>query len=293
MGFSTLDLVMILLGILSTIFFLFFYLKSGKYDSLFAGLDSDEFTLKEIYSIGYAFLETVHFNFQNSTSKRGQKLRQELRVLYDEKYVEYYVRVIYSQCAAFAVTLLPLAFAFYGLAHDIMAFALVVVVGGVLIYYFYTLSSSKIEDRSELLLNDFSDVVSNLALLTNAGMILHEAWEATAETGTGPLFDEMKLVLEDVRNGVSETEAIRRFGVRCIIPEIRKFASTLIQGIEKGNKEIAIALRQQSAELWNVKKQNVKRKGETAASKLLFPMIIMFAGVLIIIVVPIFANLGV
>lgn len=35
----------------------------------------------------------------------------------------------------------------------------------------------------------------------------------------------MRHSCQEMQNGVSEGEAIRRFGVRCIIPEIKKFAS--------------------------------------------------------------------
>jgi tight adherence protein C len=77
-----------------------------------------------------------------------------------------------------------------------------------------------------------------------------------------------------------------------MMPEVKKFSSTLIQGLQKGNKELSIMLQQQSAEIWSLRKQNVRREGEKAASKLLAPMLIMFIGILIMVVVPIFTNLG-
>lgn len=42
-----------------------------------------------------------------------------------------------------------------------------------------------------------------------------------------------------------------------------------------------------------IKKQNVKRQGEIAANKLMLPIVIMFIGILIMVIIPIFANLGV
>ena len=81
--------------------------------------------------------------------------------------------------------------------------------------------------------------------------------------------------------------------MRCIIPEIKKFTSTIIQGMTKGNSELSAMLQEQSREVWQLKKQIVRREGEKAASKLLIPICIMFIGVLIMIIIPIFANLGV
>jgi len=96
-----------------------------------------------------------------------------------------------------------------------------------------------------------------------------------------------------MRNGVSEVDALFNFGTRCIIPEIKKFTSTIVQGIIKGNRELTLMLEEQSKEVWAAKKQNVRRQGEKAASKLLIPILIMFVGILIMILVPIFTNLGV
>lgn len=70
----------------------------------------------------------------------------------------------------------------------------------------------------------------------------------------------MQISVDEMKNGVSETEAIYHFGNRCIIPEIKKFASTIIQGIEKGNSELTALLQEQSAETWNLKRQLVKER---------------------------------
>ena len=96
-----------------------------------------------------------------------------------------------------------------------------------------------------------------------------------------------------MNNGVSEIDAMFNFGSRCIIPEIKKFTSTIIQGMTKGNSELTAMLQEQSKEVWELKKQLVRREGEKAASKLLIPICVMFVGILIMIIVPIFTNLGV
>ena len=124
-------------------------------------------------------------------------------------------------------------------------------------------------------------------------MILKEAWEMTAYTGNGPLYDEMKKVIVDMANGYTEIEAYTEFGNRCMISEIRKFTSTIVQGITKGNRELVLMLRKQSSEVWESRKHQVRQLGAKASSKLLFPICIMFIGILIMIMVPIFANLGV
>lgn len=265
-------------------------INSKKYDSLFEGLDKKDYPLKELYSTGYYILEKIGYKY---TSKRDRKKRQELNVLYGEKYADYYLRVVYSQQVSMALLVFFLSFCMYGFSQQVAVWLVVVAFAGVAFYYFGDISSKKIRKRSDEMLSDFCEVVSKLALLTNAGMILHEAWEFVANTGgEGSIYTEMRNTIDEMDNGLSDIEAIRRFGNRCIIPEIRKFTSTLIQGMVKGNDELVIMLQNQSSEVWGIKKQNVRRQGEKAASKLLIPMLLMFVGILIMVIVPIFANLG-
>ena len=286
---STMDTIIMAAGAFSFVIWLVFFFAGLKYNSLFESLDEKEFPLKEIYGLGYGILEIAKYGYK---SKGDRRLRQQLEILYGKKYSEYYLRVTHSQQITLSATLFVAAFAFYGLTTEVAAM-LVVLVFAVLAYYYYgTLAGKKIEKRSEELLRDFSEVVSKLALLTNAGMILREAWSEIAFEGKGTIYDEMQLAVTEMNNGVSETDAIYSFGTRCVIPEIKKFTSTIVQGITKGNSELVSMLQEQSKEVWQMKKQLVRREGEKAASKLLIPICVMFIGILIMILVPIFTNLG-
>ena len=51
-------------------------------------------------------------------------------------------------------------------------------------------------------------------------------------------------------------------------------------------------LQEQSKECWELKQQLAKRQGEKASSKLMIPMAIMFIGILVMVVIPIFSNMG-
>lgn len=290
MIFSVTDLVVMCIGIVVLIFWLIFYIKGLSNAALFESLDAQEYPLKDIYFVGYAVMETVKYGYK---SKNDRKLRRNLEVLYGPKYADYYLRVVYSQKVTLSFTMLVIAFALYGLADSFVGFAVGVMFAGLAYYYYGTAVQKKIEKRSEEMLSDFSEVISKLALLTNAGMILREAWEEIAYTGKTALYLEMQKAVDDMNNGMSEIDAIFHFGMRCIIPEIKKFASTMVQGLVKGNSELTMMLMEQSKEIWAAKKQRVRRQGETAATKLLLPLCIMFIGILVMILVPIFTNLGI
>ena len=287
---TILDIVIYAIGGLLLAVWLFLFFAGIKHAYLFETLDEKEYPLKEIYFVGYALMELLRYQYK---SKSDRKIRKELSILYGEKYAEYYIRVIHAQKMTMGLTLLVLAVPLYGLANDILAAAVVAMFAGLAYYYFGTLTSEKIVKRSEAMLNDFSNVVSKLALLTNAGMIMRDAWENVAWTGNTVLYQEMQLAVQQMNNGTTLTDALYDFGVRCVIPEIKKFSSTIVQGIRKGNEDLAQMLQDQSKEVWAMKKQNVRRQGEKASSKLLLPMMMMLIGILVMVIVPIFANLGV
>ena len=249
-----------------------------------------DFPLKEVYHVGYFILELIHYKYH---SKHDRKLRKELAVLYGDKYAEYYLRVIHSQAISLTYLVALLAFPTYGFGDSLAMLAIFALLAGVVYYYFWTVTTKKIMKRSEEMLRDFSDVVSKLALLTNAGMIMREAWEEVAFTGHTTLYQEMQTSVQEMKNGVAEIDAFFHFGTRCIIPEIKKFSSTIVQGLIKGNSELTFMLQQQSKEVWGLKKQDVRRQGEKAASKLMIPIVIMFIGILIMVIVLIFTNLGI
>lgn len=283
------DVIIMVIGIVVLVAWLLIFVSNLKYGSIFESLDEKEFHLKEIYFMGYGILEKFNYDYK---SKKNRELRKKLSVLYDEKYADFYLRVVRSQQITIFLLFFVLAFILYGLTAEIAMLALMFGLAALMAYYFGNAPERKIEERSDELMAEFSEVVSKLALLTDAGMILREAWEEIAYSANGTIYSEMVTAVEDMNNGVSEIEAIRLFGNRCMVPEIKKFTSTLIQGLSKGNKELSMMLTKQSSEVWELKRQLVKRKGEQAQSKLLVPMILMFVGILIMIMIPIFSNLG-
>ena len=85
-------------------------------------------------------------------------------------------------------------------------------------------------------------------------------------------------------------EAFREFADRCSLKAVRKVTSTLVQNMQKGNRELSYFLDEMSREMWEEKKNLVRQKGETAGTKLLIPMGLVFIGILMMIMVPVFGN---
>lgn len=287
---SVLSLVIMALATILTIVFILLLFAGKKYDSWIEPLDSKEFPLCELYGVGFILIDLLKYDF---TTKQERKRRQQIALIYGEKHSEYYLRVNAAERFTLALLLLVAGLALYGLTSEIAIVFVMLLFSFVAFYYVSTLPEETLKKKTGNILNQFADVVSKLALLVNAGMILKEAWIKVSETGDGELYQEMRRAVEQMNNGVSEVDAYTEFGTRCTSPEIKKFTSTIVQGLVKGNRELVEMIKQQSREIWDAKRHRVKQEGEKAASKLLIPICIMFVGVLIMIIVPIFANLGV
>lgn len=289
LGLSMTQIVIMSIGSVLLLIWLIVFGLSSKYAGLFQRLDEKEYPLKELYCFGYGLLELIHYSYKKP---KHRDLKQQISIFYEKKYADFYLRVIYAQKITYAATLAVTAFILYGVTGEPGALLVMLMFAGLAYYYFGNQINDKIKKRSDEMISDFSDVVSKLALLTNAGMIMRDAWEYVSKTGNTAMYQEMRRTLEEMKNGIPEVEAFRMFGNRCVLPEIKKFTATIVQGMLKGNAELVRMLTEQSSEVWKTRRQHVKQQSEAAESKLMIPMCIMFLGVLILIVVPIFANIG-
>lgn len=290
MFLSKTDILLLAVGTVLGLIFVIAVMASSKYEYLIEPLDPKLFRLKEIYTVGFLLMDISRYKYN---SKKDIERKRDLSVIYEAKYADYYLKVCWAQRVSLSYLIFILGFPFTVLAEEKIMILIFAIFAWAAFVRCGDGAKRIIDKRTEDLLSDFPNAISKLALLTNAGMILKEAWEVTAYTGTGPLYDEMKKVIIDMANGYTEIEAYTEFGNRCMIAEIRKFTSTIVQGITKGNRELVLMLRKQSSEVWESRKHQVRQLGAKASSKLLFPICIMFIGILIMLMVPIFANLGV
>jgi len=259
-----------------------------KFSEITSSIDSKEYYICELFYIGFQVMEMIHFNIKSDRSRKKVKLMSEV---YGRKYAEYYYYVLVGGQITYALTVVPIIFLLALLANNPTALLFGVVLAGLFVWYLNESFKDKLTARREKILTDFPLVLSKLTLLVNSGMLLRDAWNLIAEQGDNVIFEEMRLTSTQLDNGVPETVAFREFAERCGIKEIRKFASMVIQGLEKGGSELTYFLKDMSDEMWLEKKNIVKKKGEQANAKLLMPTAIIFIGILIMIMAPMLAGL--
>ncbi|MGP7959726.1 type II secretion system F family protein [Sanguibacter sp. A247] len=288
--FTPAQVILMSVGTIVLAGWIYLFIAGRKHAPLFEGITEKEFPLKDLYPIGYELLERTGYSFR---SRSDLQLRQLMDVLFTRQYAEFYMRAVRSQQVTFGLTLLVLSFGLYGITGSFGFFVVMLVLTALAVYYYGDQVRNRVRRRGEAMYRDFCEMVSSLALLTNAGMILREAWTQTSLGGDTVLYEEMQLAVRDMQNGTPDTEAIQTFGARSMLPEIKRFTSTLVQSVQRGGADLPALLTAQSTESWHLKKQAVQREGNKAGSKLLFPMILMFAGILIMLVVPMFLSMGI
>ena len=277
------QIVLLVISSLLTALFVFLVFKGKEFESYLEVLDSADYPIKDLYVAGYVLSGTRLFSLKGKIKDR---LMADTNLMYGQHYSEYYANLIWAQALTFVHLFLCIAF----LASAMLGSGsvLILIIGVAFSFYcgYYWLTKTKADlaKRQASCEGELPEIVSSLALLINSGMTLVDAWNTVAYSKNGIVGKLMQETCADMKNGTSAQEAIHKFGIVSSSNEIKKFTSSLAQGMQKGSEEIGQFLMDQAQEQWAFKKQRMIQKGEVAASEMLIPTTLIFAGVLVIII---------
>jgi hypothetical protein len=153
------------------------------------------------------------------------------------------------------------------------------VIGIILSVLFYFLKAKsldeKITERKDHMLIRLPYLINKIALLIQAGMTFHGAWNKIIEDyirlkNTSSikyeLYEEMIITLNDMARGTSELVAYELFSKRIGLKEVFRFITIVTQNIKKGNRMLSIALMDLSYQAWQQREIIAKTKGEKAST---------------------------
>lgn len=172
--------------------------------------------------------------------------------------------------------------------------------GAILAGFVPLLERSREQERRKkrdcLLELEYSDMVSQMALLLGSGMTLQGAWKRIAlsyeqkrskhKVPEMPAYEEMLFACREMENGVEEAKVYLRFGERCGLAAYRRFGNMLGQNLKKGSRGLVAFLEHEAEEAFEERKNAAKRYGEEAGTKMLFPMMLMLGIVMLILLIP-------
>lgn len=162
--------------------------------------------------------------------------------------------------------------------------------------------------RERQLLLEYPHMVTQLSLLLGAGMHLSTAWERmvkrylseqvqesmdkkaethfSAKKTKRMYLEEMLLTYREIMDGGNIRVAYEGFANRIGLAPYRKLTALLIQNMDKGNRDLVRLLDVEANLAIEEQKKQVRRQGEEAGTKLLFPMLLLFVLILIVVMVP-------
>jgi len=260
-------------------------LGGNRYHKYVKDLDKGIYPMRGLYTIGFRLNQTGLFRLRGKLSR---ELKKQASILYGGVYQEYFATLAWVQFLSMTLLGVSILLLIGALAGS-MASIFFILICGLAVAAFWNLALSKMKEtlakRRDECVSEFPEMISKLSLLISTGMVLTDAWKHVAMGKEGELYNLMRKTVEMIDNGESEISAIYRFGVLSDAPEIKKFSSAIIQGLEKGNIGLADFLVAQASELLSTKRQLLLQKGEIAAGKLIIPLAIMFVGIIMIIIV--------
>lgn len=134
--------------------------------------------------------------------------------------------------------------------------------------------NGRIDRRKDDMIRGMPFIVDMLALSVEAGLDFMAAIQKVIEKAPpSPLVEEFETMIKETKIGSSRAEGLRQLAWRIDVLPINSFCATLIAADSVG-ASIAPILKQLSNEMRQKRSSEAEKKGATAATKILFPMII-------------------
>lgn len=249
-------------------------------------LDQKEYSFKHLLPLGLWLYDELKVP---SSGAYHVFLFQRVVMVYGTRYAQYYLRIHWAEKFLYLFIGLVAASFIGSVSESGLGYLPVLLVAGILLFF---LTDKNLEDKANRrklqFMMDFPVFISKLTLLMNAGMHLRQALERIEKDSLkkSPIYVELGTVLEDIETGIGENQAWQEFSERCKVKEISSFASMMMQSTKIGGNQLVEELKRMTHETWEMRKYAAKLMSETASAKTIFPLMLMFLAILIIVIAP-------
>lgn len=143
---------------------------------------------------------------------------------------------------------------------------------------------AKASERQKLIRLALPDTIDQITISVEAGLGFDSALDRVGRAGNGPLAEELIRTLQEIHVGVPRDDALRNLVVRTDVGELRHFVFAIIQA-ENYGIPIADALRVQSGELREKRRQAAEERALKIPVKLVFPLLFCIFPTLFVVLV--------
>lgn len=139
-------------------------------------------------------------------------------------------------------------------------------------------------DRTIQMQRALPDALDLLTISVEAGLGFDSALAQVARNTDGPLALEFARVLQEMQIGLGRANALRALGERSTLPDLRSFASAMVQADTFGIP-VGRVLRVQSSEIRVKRRQRAEEQAQKVPVKILLPLIACILPCLFIVVI--------
>lgn len=193
-----------------------------------------------------------------------------------------------------SIVLLPLLFIASG--GDVTMLAVGILFSCCIPLALYKELDRQIKRKKQSIVLELPELLNRIMLLLNAGETVQGALLRCANTRFGPDADvtsvksplqkEISLLVSGIQNREPFHLLMERLSKRCAIQEVTIFTTTVLMNYKRGGDSFVLALKALSDEMWERRKALTRTLGEEASSKLIFPMLLIFLVVMMIVAAP-------
>lgn len=151
----------------------------------------------------------------------------------------------------------------------------------------YMVLKRKLKARQSEIQNALPDALDLMVVCVEAGLGVNQALQRVADEidrVSDTLSEELTLVTLEIRAGTPRSDALRHFGERTGLSDVRAFVSMLIQ-TERFGTSVADALRIHADELRDKRRQRAEEEAAKAGVKILIPLVLFLLPAIFVVLV--------
>jgi tight adherence protein C len=128
--------------------------------------------------------------------------------------------------------------------------------------------------RLEKIDYELPGMIDLLVVTVEAGLGFSSSLQLAAEKLHGPLGDELRLMLQEQRMGLSTRDALKNMSARSDTPGMRTFVRSILQGEELG-VSIGQIMRALAVDMRKLRRAMAEERAHKAPVKMLFPLVFL------------------
>jgi tight adherence protein C len=278
-------LITICLSIAATLGIVYFILGQRTYKE-FVKENNHPFKLRFLHPASLLFLDQT--KVMERLPDLTLRIHHKLILLYGRSNMLNRTKLFYAEQISASFLFLVFMFFLAVIAGGDVTFLGIGIFGAAVIPFLLIKEmETKIRKKQQMMIVELPEVLNTIVLLVNAGETVQKAWIRCILTKRGeetsPLFKELEIAVRELEMNLSFPKVMEDFNKRCAVHEVSLFTSAMTLNYKRGGNDFVLALEGLSQELWQRRKSVSRTLGEEASSKLVFPMVLIFVVVMVIV----------